>query len=38
MVICVNEDSKDRPPQYFNIFNSAWGGGEREIIKEENNW
>ena len=26
VLICVNEESKDRPPEYFNTCNSAWGG------------
>ena len=39
VIICVNEESKDRLPEYFNTGNSAWGGGgERELVKEHNNW
>ena len=38
VIIHVYEESKDRPPEYFNTCNSAWGGGERELVKEHNNW
>ena len=40
VIIHVNEESKDRLPEYFNICNSAWGGGggESEPVREENNW
>lgn len=27
VIIHVYEESKDRLPEYFNICNSAWGGG-----------
>ena len=35
VIIHVYEESKDRLPEYFNICNSAWGGGEGVRVNQK---